>query len=277
MGKVLANFGLTEALMSVTILALVALLLVVSVGESGKKERDAQRKTDVQVFWAAAEQFKTDYGVFPNYAMRLGAEPAQPETELNFDVGASLAVCEQGSFAPNNFAVAADLTAPSADYNQAHLKPGFNAVSNFLNCLGYTHTTASDPIAAGTVYDYQYRVNHDGSRALAAATLERLNDPELSTLFNDGLLPQFYVGSSQFAPTLDDDSDTEQYFRAFLGRKTANGEYLYQCLFSTDKKVLTPSERVSSEYEPILDNSATFAVNSRCLDSLEGLLAVHAN
>lgn len=277
MAKLLSHFGLTEALISVTILALVALLLVVSIGESSKKERDAQRKVDVKVFWGAAEQFRADYGVYPNYAMRLGGEPAEAGTTLNFDVASRLTVCEQGNFKPDNFAVMADFATAATDYSQAYLKPGFNAVSRFLNCLGYQHTTGSDPVAAGTVYDYQYRVNHDGSKALAAATLERLNDSELSTLFNDQLLPQFYVGSGLLTPALDDDSDTELFFKAFAGRKAANGKYLYQCLLSVDKKVLTPSERLSKDYAPITDNNGSYAVNSRCLDSLDGLLAVEAN
>lgn len=277
MSKLLANFGLTEVLMSVTILALIALLLVVSVGESGKKERDAQRKADVKAFFAAAEQFKTDYGVYPNYAMRLGVDPADPDKSINYDVATTLTTCEQGSFPPNSFAVKADLVTPAIDYNAAYLKPGYDAVSNFLNCLGYSHPTASDPIAAGTVYDYQYRVNSDGSKAVAAATLERLNDSELSTLINPTLLPQYYVGNGLGVPALDDDSDTGSYFQAFVNRKVANGRYLYQCLQSADKKSLSASERISEDYQPLVRSDGTFAPNPKCLDSLGGLLVVAAN
>ncbi|MEX1051845.1 MAG: hypothetical protein WEC83_00440 [Patescibacteria group bacterium] len=274
MTKLLANFGLTEALLTTTILALVALLLVVSVGESGKKERDAGRKTDVKAFFGAVEQFKADYGTFPDFNTRLGAEPSLLVEAPSYDLAATLATCEAGSFRPDSFAVAADLVTPVADYNQAYLKPGFNAVSNFLNCLGYRHQTASDPIAAGTVYNYHYRVSHDAASALAAATLERLNDGELSTIFNDRLLAQYYVSDGPSRPALDDDSDTDSFFAALTGRSTANGRYLYQCLFSADKKALSASERISQEYQPILDSGA---INPKCLDSLEGLLTVEAN
>lgn len=280
MTKWLANFGLTEALMSVTILALIALLLVVSVGETGKKERDAQRKIDVKMFFAAAEQFKTDYGVYPAYSTRLGINVAESDKSLNYDVATTLTICEQGSFKPDGFAVKDDLITPTTDYNQAYLKPGFNAVSQFLNCLGYTHQTASDPIAAGTVYDYQYRVSSGGGQMVAAATLERLNDSDLATLINDALLPQYYVGNGTSQRALDDDSDTGNgggYFQAFIGRKTANGQYLYQCLQSVDKKALTLAERLSVDYQPFVSNNGSSAPNPKCLDSLEGLLVVGAN
>lgn len=267
--------------MSVTILTLVALLLVVSVGESDKKERDVQRKTDVKAFFAAAEQFKADYGVFPAYSTRLGIKVAEPDKSLNYDVATTLTTCEQGNFKPDSFAVKKDLVTSTTDYNDAYLKPGFNAVSNFLNCLGYAHQTASDPITAGTVYDYQYRVSHDGSQALAAATLERLNDQELTLLIGGDLLAQYYVIDGRDVQALSDSSDAGTTaagsYRAFAGRKALNGHYLYQCLMSADSKVLTPSERQSIDYQPLAASGTTFVPNPKCLDSLDGLLVVEAN
>lgn len=234
---------------------MLAALATVVVRESGKASRDIERKDDISQFLLAAEAFKSDFGFYPNYTMVLGVGKDKT-TNANYDLASPISVC------PNyqSWAVASDLKTPEINLNKAQLKPGFVSVSGFLECLGYLKTVKGDPLWAGTIADYHYRVSYNHQKVVVQTTTER-----------SGL---FVLGNGVGDKNLADESDASGY-ETLIGRNVANSRYLYQCLTSANGKTLKTSERISDKYAPFIqDESFNWIANPACADKLSSLLVV---
>lgn len=239
----------------VTIFALLVILGTVIARESAKAVRDVERKDEVGQFLLAAEAFKKDFGFYPNYSMVLGLGKNKL-TSANYDLASPISVCSSYE----DWAVGSDLLKKESNLNKAYLKPGFVSVSQFLQCLGYLKVVQSDPLWAGTVADYHYRVSNDAQRIIVQATTER-----------SGV---FLLGNGVGNKNLAEDSDTGR-FASLSDRATANSRYLYQCLKSAEGKELSFKERVDTKFAPLIqDNSLNWIANPACEDKLASLLVV---
>jgi hypothetical protein len=244
-----------EVFILITILALLVTLATIIVRESSKAVRDVERKEEINRFYGAVEDFKKDFGFYPNYTMVLGVG-ADRSKNANYDLASPISVCPDYK----NWAVGSDGVTPQSDLNKAYLKPGFTAVSQFLKCLGYLAVVETDPLWSETVADYHYRVSYDYQKIVVQATTER-----------SGLL---WLGNGLGDKNLADDSDAGG-FEALANRSAANSRYLYQCRQSADGKLLKASERSSVKYAPyIQDQSLNWVANPACRDKLDSLLVV---
>lgn len=264
-----------EIFIGLTIIGVALLVGVVLVSQMSGTMRDSERREAVDSFYGAVELFNDDYGFYPNYTMTLGLNPNNSDKLYNYDLASEISLCTTnvGYSNPEFFAVSEDLVTPELDINKAQLKPGFKAVGGFLVCTGYMQVVPSDPVWAGTVSDYQYRVSSDYKEIVVETVIERGND---ETFYHQ---PNGVIGNI----ALHDRSDftvanDPQYYQAFEDRAENNGSYLYQCLQKVVGGVLTIQEKVSIEYKPFIrtDNGA-WQPNANCKDSLEGLLVVKAN
>jgi len=229
--------------------------------ESNKAVRDTQRREEIIKFTNAAESFKDDYGFYPNYSMILGVGKDKAK-ELNYDLESTISRCADYG----QWAVKSDLVTPEKNLNNAYLKPGYFSVGRFLICLRYLESLSADPLWAGTVSDYQYRVSNDHQKIVVQAKTER-----------SGLVT---LGSGLSDRNLRDDSDStvvgdNGFYQSFVGRDAENGKYLYQCLVSSEKKKLTVKERSDKKYAPyILGEDLSWVPNPACRDTLDSLQVV---
>jgi len=243
---------------AVMILAISVALAVLVIAVDRVKDRDAVRQNDIKQFVQAVEDFKQDFGFYPNYTMTLGLGKDKSKL-LNFDLASPISICDNYQ----EWMVNADLTKPEKNVNAAKLKPGFQAVSQFLVCLGYLSQVSHDPLWQGTGADYHYRVSYDYQSMIAEATQEA------------GGVFQLPANNDSWQLTEESDSQDKLSYQAFGTRETANSRYLYQCLASADGKKLSPINRSKKKYAPFIKNDqGNFTANPACEDKLESLLIV---
>ncbi|MEX1123872.1 MAG: hypothetical protein WEC81_01755 [Patescibacteria group bacterium] len=265
-----------EVFIVISIVGLLALTWAVTTAQTTKTTRDTQRKSDLTNFYQAAESFRNDYGFYPNYTMILGLSTSDRSKSHNYDLASVIGLC------PNldKFVAGVDLKKPQSNLNKAYLKPGYQAVSNFLVCLGYLGEVTDDPLWAGTVSDYQYRVSSDYQEVLIVGNLERINDSDLQALENN-VGWKYYLGNGVNDRNLFDSSDysiagDQKYFQAFEGREIENSSYLYQCLKNAAGKLLSVNDRANDKYQPftLAQDTGEQIANFSCRDHPDGLLVV---
>ncbi|QQG49827.1 MAG: type II secretion system protein [Candidatus Berkelbacteria bacterium] len=282
------GFTLIELLLVISIIGILITLVTVTIRPIQLKSRDARRKSDLNLYLAGLDLFKTDFKLYPNHTFYLGKNTTDTGAATSsLDLGTDIAGCEglSGAGNPTNFSVATDFTTASSDYDNAILKPGFTAVNHFLTCLKYVDRLVSDPTYGSTSLNgYQYRVSYDYVDVLVGAKLENTNDTEPKYLFNSSAQAEkrYYLGSGGTVRHLDDDSDSDSvfggtanefFFTTFGGlRQILNGKYLYQCNGKTVAGDIKRDDRSLSANEPITYSSNAWRANTTTCDNVDAKL-----
>lgn len=276
-------FTLIELLIVISIIGILITLVAVTVRPIQLKGRDARRKSDLNLYLAGLDLFKTDFKLYPNHTFYLGKNTLDTGAATSsLELGNDISGCQGlGAGNPTNFSVATDFTTASSDYNNAILKPGFAAVNHFMICLKYVDRLVADPTYGSTSSSgYQYRVSYDYVDVLVGAKLENTNDPDPKYLFNSSPSAEkrYYLGSGGTVRHLDDDSDSDstsggtanEYFfgTAFGGlRPILNGKYLYQCNGKAAIGDIKRDDRALTANEPITYTSNAWRANTTaCAD-----------
>lgn len=258
MVKVLERVKWNQLWLSLTVIAVVILVIISSVRPAQVRNRDASRKADLALISGGLASFIEDYKVYPNPTYNLGSFTDRDNAkQANFGLGLEIADCVSGDkVSPNtlinqsqdpDFDLGA-VTAEKLDQAALKLRPGYLALNNFFTCLGYTEGLVQDPLFVG-INRYQYRVSYDYKNFLLAARLESETDSEgRYSLFADGAIyptSWYFTGNGLEVRQLDDDSDLSGEFYEISGvpGSRLDGNYFYQCYLDGKGAVISEDRR----------------------------------
>lgn len=92
-----SGFTLLEILVTISIIALILSLGIVSYNQVFITSRDSTRKSDIQIISNALEQYKSNTGNYPstleNISKYLNPIPQDPQTKQNYVYSASPSAC----------------------------------------------------------------------------------------------------------------------------------------------------------------------------------------
>lgn len=224
-GIKLKGFTLVELLVVITIIGILAALVTVTVQPIQKRARDSKRRADITLMRSAADQFKADFKLYPNYTYYLGKNTASGNQSY-FDLGTDIANCSTDSGTPGNIGEFAGGVYPS--YDDIKLIPGFDSVNHFLICLKYIDRLLIDPNNTVQEDGYWYGVSYDYSESIYSAKAENTNDKEAKSslisggydLTEGGKPKRYFEGNGQL---------NEQFDSSKLSTNPKFGKYLYQC------------------------------------------------
>jgi prepilin-type N-terminal cleavage/methylation domain-containing protein len=126
-----AGFTIVEMLIVIVVVAILTSLIGVAAGDSRKRARDTERVTDIDTLYSRLEEFRNDYGGYPNTFTASTFPSLNPEV-LKDPSGQSIVI---NSPVANQFAAqaVANPTAGGASYIYTPYPTGCTAIT----CTGY--------------------------------------------------------------------------------------------------------------------------------------------